>query len=137
MYQKLWSKYQNWKSENQKTFQRFSDFSQFPFRFSVFGTVFGAKSRFHCTKILGFSDFFEKSPTLKSCNFFSTEPISIIFDFLESSISNSFISGVLVESDKNKVLPEPHQKPRFSKNRFHIPTYEEHWSESNEALEYS
>ena len=55
-------------------------------------------------------------------NIFENEKIQIIFDFLESSISNSLISGVLVESDKNKVLPEPHPKPRFSKNRFHIPT---------------
>ena len=37
----------------------------------------------------------EIPPTLKSHNFFFTEPISIIFDFLESPISNSSISGVL------------------------------------------
>ena len=56
---------------------------------------FWRKTWISLTKILGFWDFFKIPPSLKSRNFFSTEPISIIFDFLESSISNSFISGVL------------------------------------------
>ena len=43
-------------------------------------------------RIFGFP---KKSPTLKCHIFFSTEPISIIFNFLKSTISNSFISGVL------------------------------------------
>ena len=45
---------------------------------------------------LGFSDFFEKPPTSRSSNFFSTEPISIIFDFLKSARSETLISAVFI-----------------------------------------
>ena len=47
------------------------------------------------SKLEGVPGFSEKSPTLKRYIYISTEPISIIFGFLESTISNSFISGVL------------------------------------------
>ena len=52
------------------------------------------------------SEISEISPTLKSCNFFFTDPISIIFDLGKSATSNSFISVVLYESKKNKVFSD-------------------------------
>ena len=60
------------------------------------GTVLVPESQISGTKIPGFYDFFEKPPTLRSANFFSTEPIPIIFDFLKSSMSGTFISVLFI-----------------------------------------
>ena len=62
------------------------------------GTVLGSESQICCTKISGLMDFFEKPPTLRSSNFFPTEPISIIFEFLESTRSETFISGDFIRA---------------------------------------
>ena len=61
----------------------FSCFSIFFIIFSFWGTVFGAKPLKYRTKIRGNPDFFEISPTLRCCNFFSTEVISKISDFFK------------------------------------------------------
>ena len=62
------------------------------------GTVLGSEPQISGTKISGLTDFFEKPPTLRSSNFFSTEPISIIFEFLKSTRSETFISGVFIRA---------------------------------------
>ena len=47
----------------------------------------------------GNSGNFQKSPTSRSRNFFFTEPISIIFDFLKSSMSETSISALSVTAE--------------------------------------
>ena len=62
------------------------------------GTVLGPEPQISGTKISGLTDFFENRPTLRSSNFFSTEPISIFFDFLKNTRSDTFISGVFIRA---------------------------------------
>ena len=53
-------------------------------------------------------DFSVLLSTLKSCNFFSTEPIFKKSDVVSRWESNSFISVVLVGQSKIRVLPHDH-----------------------------
>ncbi len=88
------------------------------------------------TKILGFWDFFEIPPTLRSHNFFSTEPISIIFGLLESSISETFISGVLVHIWQEYVtLLHPLTLPAVSKLYLNNYTIYKEWQLCTEIFE--
>ena len=73
------------------------------------------------TKIPGFSDFFEISPTLRSHNFFSTEPIFKILGSLESYEYNSFISAILDTQSKRGVPSDVLLWRGFSKMSMHSP----------------
>ena len=68
------------------------------------------------------SEIFEKSPTLRSRNFFLRERISIIFDFLKSSRRVLSISGGFMSTRFFVTTPGRVQKQKFLKNRIHIPT---------------
>ena len=53
-------------------------------------------------------DFPQKSHIWNRSKNISTEPIQIIFNFLKTSRADSFISEVLVTSDKNVVPYDAH-----------------------------
>ena len=84
-------------------------------------TVFGSKPRIYMTKIPGFPDFFEIPQTLRSCNFFSTQPIFKILDVMESYESISFISAILDTQSKPTAPIDTHRWRGFSKMSIHIP----------------
>ena len=86
------------------------------------GTTFGSKPWIYMTKIPGFPDFFGIPPTLRSHNFFSTEPILNFLDSMESYESNSFISAILVTQSKPRAPIDAHLWRGFSKMSIHSPT---------------
>ena len=94
VYQKLLETGKKWNAINWKNFLCFLNFDDENQWFGYFCTVFGSKCWNPGTKIREIHDFFEKSLTSNRLNFLFSERILIIFDFLERSISNSFISGV-------------------------------------------
>ena len=66
------------------------------------------------------SCFFGISPTLRSHNFFSTEPILNFLDSMERYESNSFISAILDTQSKPKAPIDTHLWRGFSKIGIHI-----------------
>ena len=69
------------------------------------------------------SEIFEKSPTLRSRNFFLRERISINFYFLKSSRRVLPISEVFKSTEFFVTTPGRVQKPKFPKKHIHIPIF--------------
>ena len=88
---------------------------------SITQDSFGLKMLDYMTKIRGFSDFFEMLSTMRSRNFFSTEPIFNFFDFLKRYRSESLISAILDAQIKIRVPPSAHLCSSFCKNVIHSP----------------
>ena len=74
------------------------------------------------TNLWEISDFPDFSPTSGSCNFFSTEAILKISDFSERSMSESFISAILVVWSNIWIPTHAFEKVKIRENAIHSPT---------------
>ena len=83
---------------------------------------FWAKTTKSMTNLWEISDFPDFSPTSGSCNFFSTEAILKISDFSERSMSESFISAILVVWSNIWIPTHAFEKVKFRENAIHSPT---------------